>query len=149
MITGTILSLLIVQQSSAPITPPPMQFRMECKMMDVPNIKGPEVSVSATEPKVIYARTTKFTSTPTIRTVESMPASVSVADPNGNENKILMTASRIPDGRYNLRVEISNTLDGKSDTQKVDVKMNAHQWVQIISKSRKRVVTIRLEPALD
>ena len=141
--------LFAAQQEAATTTQTPMQFRLECKVMEVTNIKGPEITVSPIEPKVTFAATTKLVTSPMIRTLESMAASTSITDQNGNGEKLWLLPSRTKDGRFGLSVEISNTRNGITITQKVDVKMNASDWVQVISKSRKRVVTIKLEPAID
>ncbi len=150
MITAAAIFLsFAVQQEAAATTQAPMQFRLECKVVEVPNIKGPEISVSPIEPKVTFAATTKLVTSPMIRTLESMAASTSITDQNGNGDKLWLLPSRTKDGRFGLSVEISNTRNGTTITQKVNVKLNAQEWVQIISKSRKRVVTIKLDPVLD
>jgi len=139
------LAPVIGQDATVPTAEPGI-ILLECKVMSVPSISGKEVTVSASEPKIGSLSTTKLLTAPKIRTLESMPCSLSWGITLGKEDKISMTTSAVKEGRYALQGDLSYWEGGKQFSQKVDVQLNAKEWVQIIGKSKTRVITIRMIP---
>jgi hypothetical protein len=136
----------VVGQDAAAAQVEPVIFLLEVKVMQVPSISGKEVTVWASEPKIGSLSSTKLVTSPKIRTVESMLGGLSWGITLGKEDKISLLPSRSKDGRYGLQADLSYWEGGKQYAQKADVQLNAKEWVQIIGKSRTRVVTIRVVP---
>jgi hypothetical protein len=143
------LSTALIGQDAAVAQAEPLIFLLDVKVMQVPSISGKEVTVSASEPRIGSLSGTKLVTAPKIRTVESMHCSLSWGLTLGKDDKISMLPSRSKDGRYGLQADLSYWEGGKQYAQKADVKLNAKEWVQIIGKSRTRVVTIRVVPETE